>query len=77
MRLFLNFEKQPQIFHNVMNPNYHVARPDGNLRDVPPSELNGRMSRLEQYDPDCYDIIKCLLCRNPSRRLGYSRVLGK
>ena len=33
-------------------------------------------SRLEQYDPDCYDLISCLLEREPSQRLGYSRILG-
>lgn len=81
-------KKYPQIFHNIMNPMYHVARPDPrpvqhdddiDIHSPPPlpsSELNGRMSRLEQYDPDCYDLIRCLLSREPSQRLGYSRVLG-
>jgi len=79
-------KKYPQIFHNIMNPMYHVARPkhvdigignaDHPSPPLPSSELNGRMSRLEQYDPDCYDMISCLLSREPSQRLGYSRVLG-
>ena len=72
-------KKYPQIFRNVMDKNYYVARPDldaDEFDELPPSELNGRMSRLQQYDSDCYDIIKCLLNRNASQRLGYSRVLG-
>lgn len=70
-------KKYPQIFANVMNPDYHVARPkDVDLKLLSPSENNGRMSRLEIYDPDCYDLISCLLEREPSQRLGYSRTLG-
>jgi hypothetical protein len=37
-------KKYPQIFANVMNPNYHVARPtDVDLELLDPSESNGRM----------------------------------
>ena len=62
------YSKFPQLFANIMDDRYLVA--NGPPTEQWPDGEPGRMCRLLDHDPDCYDIIDALLTRDVSRRLG-------